>query len=98
MTDTLMIPPSMVRAAEAAGACEEAIEWLRARPRSWRDLALYQLSWFLWASGAIGCPPDVLRVLAQDDDPDVRWVAASHRSTPADVLAPARAARQAGIR
>lgn len=49
MTETI-ITQEWIAKAEAAGACEDASEWLRQRPRSLRELAGHP-EWLLWAYG-----------------------------------------------
>ena len=44
-----IIPAKLIDRAEREGACEEAIKWLRAKPRTFRQLVRTNDDWAWWA-------------------------------------------------
>jgi len=81
------ITPEDIAAAEADGACEDALVWLRSAPRTWEEMGRYRADWVWWDGRYTRrFPTEALACLAGDEDGDVRFFVADHTSTPADVL------------
>lgn len=53
MTDT--ITPAMIDRAEKAGACEDALQWLREAPRTFDQMVDCAPGWYLWAVWKAEC-------------------------------------------
>jgi hypothetical protein len=79
------IPPSLIEQAEVRDACLEAMRWLRARRRTYADLAKRE-AWLDWSLTHLTLPREVWVMLATDDDGDVRRRVAGNPSTPPAVL------------
>ena len=81
------ITPEDIEAARQKRACSEAIEWIEEKPRTWRELALWDSNWWEWETEYTQrCPASVLEELAGDEDWGVRARVAIHPNTPAPVL------------
>jgi hypothetical protein len=53
------IPAALIDAAEQAGACADALAWLREQPRTGRELARHRPEWVRWAGWhGIPCAPE----------------------------------------
>ncbi len=71
-----VIGPELIARAEQGGACRNALEWLSASPRTWRELREHDLVWLCWGI-AEGLAAAVLPELVSDPTAYVRrWVAA----------------------
>jgi len=71
------ITAEMIDVAEAIGACQKALAWLRAEPRQWREVPADWRRW-LASNPAIAEFPALALMLARDPDVFVRWAPAAN--------------------
>lgn len=88
MSDWLdeMIGADLIAVYEGQDFTEDAVIWLREKPRTFRELRAEEIGWLRWM--ALNTPnQNVLAKLAQDLDFDVRMRVACNPMAPAHVLA-----------
>jgi hypothetical protein len=64
---------------------EDAVRWLRQRPRTFGELRAKEIDWLRWMAATIH-DQDLLEKLSQDPDADVRMWVACNPKTPKAVL------------
>jgi hypothetical protein len=64
---------------------EDAVIWLREKPRTFGELRAEEIDWLRWMAGNID-DQDLLRKLSQDSDSGVRMWVACNPMTPEPVL------------
>jgi hypothetical protein len=64
---------------------EDAVAWLREKPRTFGELRAEEIDWLRWMA-ANTADQDLLRKLSQDSDSDVRMWVACNPITPKPVL------------
>lgn len=64
---------------------EDAVVWLREKPRTFSELRAEEIDWLRWMAANID-DQDLLRKLSQDSDSDVRMWVACNPMTPKPVL------------
>ena len=74
---------------EGLDATEDALVWLRQRPRTFGELRAEDIDWLRWMAANIR-DQDLLEDLSQDPDGDVRMWVACNPMTPKPVLCGAR--------
>jgi hypothetical protein len=70
---------------EGLDATEEALTWLRQKPRTFGELRAEDIDWLRWMAANIH-DQDLLEGLSQDPDADVRMWVACNPMTPKPVL------------
>jgi hypothetical protein len=70
---------------EGLDATEDALVWLRQRPRTFGELRAEDIDWLRWMAANIR-DQDLLEDLSQDPDADVRMWVACNPMTPKPVL------------
>ena len=74
LTMDSVIDEEVIEACRKAGACAVALMWVKAKPRTYRQLRDHSLNWCWWL--ARNCPsPKVLALLSKDSDVIVRKTA-----------------------
>ena len=70
-----MIDDHFIAIYESHYFTEDAVVWLREKPRTFSELRTEEIDWLRWMAANID-DQDLLRKLSQDSDSDVRmWVA-----------------------
>lgn len=64
----MKITEELIQQAEDAGACEEALIWLRESPRTLKELGEYNPDWYLWADSGCLIPREISQELGFCDD------------------------------
>ena len=88
MSDWLneVIGEDLIAVYEGQDFTEDAVVWLREKPRTFRELRAEEIDWLRWM--ALNTPnQEVLAKLAQDQDSDVRMRVACNPMAPENVLA-----------
>ena len=80
-----VIDERVIENCELNNACDEGLNWLRKKPRTYQQLGKYRREWIVWLA-RYGTLPSVLEKLAKDSDADVRWTVAGNAQTPVVVL------------
>lgn len=55
----MTIAPDLIALAESRGACDEALAWMRAKPRTLDDLLAKHRKWAEWAAVKLPLPDEV---------------------------------------
>jgi hypothetical protein len=82
---TKVIGDDVIYVFEGFDATEDALRWLRARPRTFGELRAEDIDWLRWMAANIR-DRDLLEKLSQDSDSDVRMWVACNPMTPEPVL------------
>jgi hypothetical protein len=82
---TNLIGDDVIRVFENLEATEDALRWLRERPRTFGELRSEDIDWLRWMAANIP-DRDLLEKLSQDSDSDVRMWVACNPMTPEPVL------------
>ncbi len=87
MSDWLneVIGDDLVTVYEGLDATEEALMWLRQKPRTFGELRSEDIDWLRWMAANIH-DQDLLEKMSQDADSDVRMWVACNPMTPEAVL------------
>jgi len=87
MSDWLdeLVGEHLISVFEGLWYTEDAVMWLRERPRTFRELRAEEIDWLRWIAANIEYG-NVLKNLSQDDDSDVRMWVVCNPNTPARVL------------
>ena len=85
LTMDSVIDEEVIEACRKAGACAVALMWVKAKPRTYRQLRDHSLNWCWWLARNYPSPK-VLALLSKDSNVNVRWVVARNAGTPAAVL------------
>ncbi|HEY1210004.1 MAG TPA: HEAT repeat domain-containing protein, partial [Terracidiphilus sp.] len=80
-----LITQDVIDNCEHKHACDQGLNWLRRKPRTYVDLRNKSLDWFRRLA-QYSTIPTVLEKLATDSDADVRWNVAYNAHTPVVVL------------
>jgi len=80
-----LVGENLISVFENLWCTEDAVMWLRERPRTFRDLRAEELDWLRWMAANIQYG-NVLENLSQDHDSDVRMWVACNTNTPTRVL------------
>lgn len=80
-----LVGESLISVFESLWCTEDAVMWLREKPRTFRELRAEEIDWLRWIAANVQyC--SVLENLSKDDDSDVRMWVACNPNTPARVL------------
>jgi hypothetical protein len=82
---TKVIGDDVIYVFEGFDATEDALRWLRERPRTFGELRAEDIDWLRWMAANIR-DRDLLEKLSQDSDSDVRMWVACNPMTPEPVL------------
>jgi hypothetical protein len=87
MSDWLsdVIGDDLIAVYEGLFFTEDAVTWLREKPRTFGELRAEEIDWLRWMAANID-DQDLLRKLSQDPDSDVRMWVACNPMTPKPVL------------
>ena len=87
MSDWLsdVIGDDLIAVYEGLYFTEDAVLWLREKPRTFGELRAEEIDWLRWMAANID-DQDLLRKLSQDPDSDVRMWVACNPMTPEPVL------------
>ena len=80
-----VIDEKVIENCEHNGACDEGLNWLRLKARTFAQLSKYKTSWLMWMAKHITLA-FVLELLSKDSVADVRWGVAQNPNTPVTVL------------
>jgi hypothetical protein len=80
-----LVGESLISVFESLWCTEDAVMWLRERPRTFRQLRAEEIDWLRWMAANIQYST-VLENLSQDQDSDVRMWVACNPNTPTRVL------------
>jgi hypothetical protein len=80
-----LVGEDLISVFEGIWCTEDAVMWLREKPRTFRELRAEEIDWLRWMAANIQyC--DVLENLSHDRDSDVRMWVACNPNTPTRVL------------
>ena len=85
LTMDSVIDEKVIENCELNGACDEGLNWLCLKARTFASLRKYKNSWFQWLAEHITLA-FVLELLSKDADTYVRWGVARNPHTPVAVL------------
>jgi hypothetical protein len=80
-----VIGNDLITVYEGLDATEDALVWLRERPRTFEELRAQEIDWLRWMAANVR-NKDVLEKLSQDPDSDVRMWVACNPMTPERAL------------
>jgi hypothetical protein len=80
-----VIDEKVIEACELEGACEQGLNWLREKPKTYSELRKRQQQWVMWMASHKNYPA-TLELLAKDSDVYVRWGVAANPSAPTATL------------
>jgi hypothetical protein len=80
-----VIGDNLITVYEYLDATEDALKWLREKPRTFGELRAEDINWLRWMAANID-DQDLLEKLSQDPDSDVRMWVACNPMTPTPVL------------
>ena len=83
---TKVVEDDVMYVFEGFDATEDALRWLRERPRTFGELRAEDIDWLRWMAANIR-DRDLLEKLSQDRDSDVRMWVACNPMTPEPALA-----------
>ena len=92
-----IIDEKIIEDCEMNGACDDGLNWLRAKARTFQELRDHNLSWYEWLASH-STIPSVLEKLAADQAADVRYCVAQNANAPVAVLEKLAADQDADVR
>ncbi len=63
-----IITPEMIEKAEGLKACKKTLEWLRKKPRTFYDLAIFDLGGYFWAAKHmpdVACVEEIVEIVKE---------------------------------